>query len=61
MAEEIITTFELPIGYVQGEHPMNNIILSSLPFFQGTTSEDSNTFLFEFDFICRSYYHASYA
>lgn len=33
---------------------MKNISSSSLPHFYGLVSEDPNTFLFEFDILCRS-------
>lgn len=55
MVDERITTFEFPIGNVQGNFPMKNIRLLTLPVFQGTTSEDLYIFLFEFDILCRSY------
>lgn len=51
----IVTTFEFPIGDIIGEAPMKNIPLSSLPSFQGMTIEDTDTFLFEFDALSRSY------
>lgn len=50
-----VTSFQFPIGDIRGEAPMKNIPLSSLPLFQGMTIEDGNTFLFEFDVLCRSY------
>ena len=53
--DAIITTFEFPIGDIIGEAPMKCIPLSSLPSFQGMTVEDLDTFLFEFDVLCRSY------
>ena len=34
---------------------MKNIPPSSLPTFYGKSNEDPNTFLFEFDILCRSY------
>jgi len=34
---------------------MKNILPSSLPNFHGKSTEDPNTFLFEFDILCRSY------
>ena len=34
---------------------MKNIPLSSLPNFQGMVVEDPDTFLFEFDVLCKSY------
>ena len=55
----IFTTFEFPIGDIKGEAPMKNIPLSSLPYFQGMTVEDPDTFLFELDVLCRSYDYVS--
>jgi len=52
-----ITTFEFLIMNSVGEAPMKNILLSSLPSFQGMIVEDPDTFLFEFDVLCRSYYY----
>lgn len=49
-----IATFYFPIGDIRGEAHMKNIPLSSLPFFQGMTVEDPDTFLFEFDVLYRS-------
>jgi hypothetical protein len=37
---------------------MKNITLSTLPTFYGKNSEDPDTFLFEFDILCRSYNYA---
>jgi len=54
-----ITTFEFPIGDIRGEDPMKNMTLSSLPYFQGMTVEDPDTFLFEFDVLCKSYDYVS--
>ena len=34
---------------------MKNIPLSSLPHFQGMSTEDPDSFLFEFDIFCRIY------
>ena len=34
---------------------MKNIPPSILPNFYGMTSEDPNSFLFEFDILCRTY------
>jgi len=50
-----ITTFEFPIGNIKSEAPMKNIPLSSLPSLQGMTIKYLDTFLFEFDVLCRSY------
>jgi len=55
----IVTTFKLPIGDIRGKAPMKNIPLSSLPSFQRMTMEDLDTFLFEFDVLCRSYDYIS--
>ena len=40
---------------------MKNIPLLSLPSFQGMIEEDLETFLFEFDVLCRSYDYTKYA
>ena len=37
---------------------MNNISPSALPHFHGLTTEDPDTFLFEFSVICRTYDYA---
>lgn len=55
MAKDTITTFEFLIENVQGQCPMKNILLLTLSVFKGTTNKDPYTFLFEFDFLCRSY------
>jgi hypothetical protein len=39
---------------------MKNIPLSALPTFYGKKSEDPDTFLFEFDILCRSYNYIQY-
>ena len=54
-----ITTFEFPIEDIRVEAPMKYIPLSSLPSFQGMTVEDPDTFLVEFDVLCRSYDYVS--
>ena len=43
----------------QDEAPMKNIRFSSLPSFQGMVVEDIDTFLFEFDVLCRGYDYTS--
>ena len=53
--EEIVPTLGFPIIIDLGNHPMNNIPLSTLPNFHGLASEDPDEFLFEFDILCRSY------
>lgn len=50
-----ITTFEFPIGDIRGEAPMKNIHLLALSSFQGMSIKDPDTFLLEFDVLCRSY------
>ena len=54
-----VTKLDFPIGDIGGEAPMKNIPLSSLPSFQGMTVEDLDTFIFEFDVLCRSYDYTS--
>ena len=44
-----------PIQYTDGSVYMNNIPPSFLPKFHGLRPEDLETFLFEFEFFCRSY------
>ena len=48
-------TFEFPIGYLGGVTKMNIIPPSSLPNFYGLENEDPDTFLFEFELLCRGY------
>jgi len=48
-------TLKLPIRNSNDEAPMKNISFSTPPNFHGLTSEDLGTFLFEFDFLCRSF------
>jgi hypothetical protein len=49
------TTFGFPILDTTPNVNMKNIPLSALPTFYGKSSEDPDTFLFEFDILCRSY------
>jgi hypothetical protein len=49
------TTFGFPILDTTHNVNMKNIALLTLPTFYGKRSEDPNTFLFEFDILCRSY------
>ena len=49
------TTFRFPILGTAKDVNMNNIPPSSLPTFYGKSNEDADTFLFEFDILCRSY------
>ena len=44
-----------PIRETNGEMKMKNISLSALPHFHGLTTEDPDTFLFEFVVLCRTY------
>lgn len=48
--ERIEGTF--PIRETNGDTKMNNIIPSTLPHFHGLTTEDPETFLFEFSIMC---------
>jgi hypothetical protein len=50
-----IETFGFPILDIDKDVAMKNISLSSLPNFQGMSKKDPNSFLFEFDILCRSY------
>jgi hypothetical protein len=49
------TTFGFPILDTTPNFNMKNIPLSALPTFYGKSSEDPNTFLFDFDILCRIY------
>ncbi len=49
------TTFGFPILDTTMNVTMKSIPATSLPSFYGKTSEDPDTFLFEFDILCRSY------
>ena len=44
-----------PIQDIDGSVHMKNIPPSFLPKFHGLRSEDPETFLFEFEIMCRSY------
>jgi len=65
MAHEIVkeesTTFKFLIKEADEETKMKKIPHSSLPNFHGISKEDLDTFLFEFDVLCRSYDYATYA
>jgi hypothetical protein len=49
------TTFGFLILDTTPNVNMKNIPLSTLPTFYGKNNEDPDTFLFEFDILCRSY------
>ena len=46
---------EFPIGHIRGDAPMKPILLTTLPNFHHLSSKDLDTFLFEFDVVCRGY------
>ena len=48
-------TFRFPILDIIQDVTIKNIHPSSLPTFYGKSNEDPDTFLFEFDILCRSY------
>jgi hypothetical protein len=48
-------TFRFPILDTTPNVNMKNIPLLALPTFYGKRSEDPDTFLFEFDILCKSY------
>ena len=48
-------TFGFPILDTMQNVSMKNIPAASLPTFYGKNSEDPDTFLFEFDILCRTY------
>jgi len=47
------STINFPIGDLGDSVPTKPIPLASLPSFHGLVSEDPDTFLFEFDIVCR--------
>ena len=47
-------TFGFPILDTMQDVTMKNIPPSSLPTFYGKSNDDPDTFLFEFDILCRS-------
>lgn len=49
------STIEIPIGDIRGDAPMNPINLTTLPNFHGLSSEDPDTFLFEFGVVYWGY------
>jgi len=53
--EDSETTFRFPILDITRNITMKNIPLESLPLFHGMSFEDPNSFLFEFDILCKSY------
>jgi hypothetical protein len=48
-------TFGFPILNIDKDISMKYITFSSLPNFHGMSTEDPNSFLVEFDILCRSY------
>jgi hypothetical protein len=55
------TTFGFPILDTTPNVNVKNIPFSTLPTFYGKISEDPDTFLFEFDILCRRYNYLQYA
>ena len=51
----VSSSIDFPIENVTGDALMRPIPLTALPSFHGLSSEDPDTFLFEFDIICRGY------
>lgn len=54
-------TFGFPILDITRNVTVKNISLSSLPHFHGMSYEDPDSFLFEFDILCRSYIYTDNA
>ena len=52
--ENTESTFGFPILDLEPNVNMKNIPPSVFPNFYGKSTEDSDTFLFEFDILCRS-------
>jgi hypothetical protein len=57
--KEETSAFGFPIRGSNEETKMKNIPHSSLPNFHGLSKEDPDTFLFEFNVLCRSYDYVS--
>jgi hypothetical protein len=53
--EEQSNVFQFPTQEIDKEPIMKDINHSALPHFYGLTIEDPYTFLFEFEFLCRTY------
>lgn len=49
------STINFPIGDLGTGTPTKPIPFTALPSFHGLTSKDPDTFLFEFDIVCRGY------
>jgi hypothetical protein len=56
-----IETFWFPILEITRYVSMKSIPLSSLPHFHGMSTKDPDSFLFEFDILCRSYNYTNSA
>ena len=52
--EDSTISFDFPIDDIEGDAPMKNIPFSSLLNFNCLSTEYLDTFLFEFDVLCRS-------
>jgi hypothetical protein len=59
VVKEETSAFKFPIRGSNEETKMKNIPHSTLPNFHGLSKEDPDTFLFEFDILCRSYDYVS--
>jgi len=57
--KEETSTFRFPIRGSNEGTKMNNIPHSTLPNFHGLSKEDLDTFVFEFDVLCKSYDYVS--
>ncbi len=55
LSNNMEATFGFPILDTTMNMMMKSIPTTSLPSFYGKNSEDPDTFLFEFDILCRSY------
>ena len=50
----VVATFPFPMPPQQGNQNLENIPTATLPKFYDLVTEDPETFLFEFDILCRS-------
>ena len=53
------SSIDFQIGKIICDAPMKPIPLTTLPNFHGISSEDPDTFLLEFDIVCRGYDYIS--
>jgi len=55
------STFGFPIMNLEMTAQMKNILPLTLPHFHAKVNEDPNSFMFEFDILCRIFYYSTQA